>query len=197
MKAEIVLATSSTHRKKILKRVNIPFRSHPPLVAERELEKSFAGPVGELSSHLSLKKAESLKKQFPGDILVGSDQVLIFDGRSFPKVESRKQAIERLKLLQGKTHLLSTSLSVLWDSSIYQKTVISEMSMHSLSGEEIISYLDSEEPFGSSGAYFFEERGAVLFREVKTSDPDSIVGFPLLSFVDWLRQNHWDKHDLC
>lgn len=188
MNFKVILASGSPHRKKILEKKGIPFESCKPDIDERGLEKSFKGALEGLSSYLALKKAENIKNLFPDGIVVGSDQVLIFGERSFSKPESEEQVIERLKLLQGKTHFLSTSIVIFYRGGpVYRKTVNSEMVMHSLMEDEIISYLKQDKPRGCAGGYLFEKKGALLFKEVKTCDPYSIIGLPLLSLVEWLR----------
>ncbi len=191
MEAGILLATGSSHRQKILKEMGIPFEAHTPCIDERGLEEAFCGPLEELSSYLALKKAESLEGLFPNRIIVGSDQVLIFNKKSFSKPESEEEVFERLQLLQGKTHFLSTAIAVFdKDRSrpVYQNTITSTMTMHSLCEDEIISYVKRDRPLGCAGGYLFEKRGTLLFKRVSTSDPYSIIGLPLLSLVDWLRQ---------
>ncbi len=189
MESKIILATGSVYRQQIFEKMKIPFETHRPDIDERSLEKSFQGSLEELSSHLALKKAESLKSLFPKGIVVGSDQVLVFNKQSFPKPESKKEVIERLGLLQGKTHFLSTALAVIHDSKpVYKKTVTSTMLMHPLCENEIVSYVEADNPVGCAGGYLFEKKGALLFKEVRTSDPYSIIGFPLLALVNWLRQ---------
>ena len=188
---KIILATESPHRQKILKKMGIPFEAHAPNVDERSLERSFHGPLEGLSGHLALKKAESLKNLFSDQVIVGSDQVLIFNKQIFPKPESGVDVIKRLQFLQGKTHFLSTAIAIFHEDRsrpVYQKTVTSTMTMHSLCKNEILSYVETDSSLGCAGGYLFEKRGALLFKEVNTSDPYSIIGLPLLTLVDWLRQ---------
>ena len=192
----MILATGSSYRCKMLENAGIPFEARKPDIDERSLEKSFRGPLGELSSYLALKKAENLKSLFPDRIVIGSDQVLIFNEKSFSKPESEEETIERLKLLQGKTHFLSTAIAVFYrDESkpVYKKTIISTMTMYQLCEDEIVSYVKEDKPTGCVGGYLFEKKGALLFKEAKTSDPYSIIGFPLLSLVDWLRKEGFSE----
>ena len=191
MNPEIILASQSLYRKKILRQFGIPFQAHSHLVDERALEELFDGSPLELSGYLALKKAESLKTLFPDRIIVGSDQVLIFNNQSMVKPKSEEEIIKRLELLQGKTHFLSTSVAVLPGNSeeSYQKTILSEMTMDSFSDKEIVFFAQQEGVLDSVGGYFFEKQGALLFKEVKTTDPYSIIGLPVLSLVGWLRRS--------
>ena len=83
MKPQIILASSSPHRKKLLKNLGFEFDSVSPEVDERALENQWNGPIEDLAAHLSNAKALTVFKKSPNACVIGSDQLLIFKGQSF------------------------------------------------------------------------------------------------------------------
>jgi septum formation protein len=61
------------------------------------------------------------------------------------------------------------------------------MNMHNLSDEEIINYVELENPINAAGAYKFESVGCNLFSSVDGSSY-TIRGMPLLPLLGELRK---------
>lgn len=184
----LVLASQSPYRQMLLKQVGIPFKAHPAQVDERQLESNFDGPIEKVAEHLSFKKAESLLSLFPDRPIVGSDQVLIFNGQTFPKPETKQDVIDRLKEMQGKTHQLSTGICLLYQGREYRNTVTADLKMHPLTESEIESYFNLDQPLGCAGGYMIEKHGPLLFESIQTKDHHSIIGLPILTLVSYLRE---------
>ena len=62
------------------------------------------------------------------------------------------------------------------------------MKMHNLSEEEIINYVELENPINAAGAYKFESLGCNLFSSVDGSSY-TVRGMPLLPLLNALREN--------
>jgi septum formation protein len=61
------------------------------------------------------------------------------------------------------------------------------MKMHNLSEEEIINYVELENPVNAAGAYKFESLGCNLFSSVDGSSY-TVRGMPLLPLLNALRE---------
>ena len=59
--------------------------------------------------------------------------------------------------------------------------------MHDLTEEEIINYVEIENPINAAGAYKFESLGCNLFSYVKGSS-FSVRGMPLIPLLNALRE---------
>lgn len=188
MNPEIILASGSPFRQEQLRNLGIAFSSHPPDLDERALESAFNNPIENLSDFLAEQKAQAIAQDHPEKVVIGSDQVLLFQNQTYPKPNSLEEVTQRLIALQGDSHELHTSLCVMWKGQSITEKVISTMFMHPLSQDEIEKYVSTDQPIGCAGGYKFEKRGSVLFYKVTTTDPTSIIGLPLLPLVSILRK---------
>tara|TARA_B100001939_G_scaffold342104_1_gene352722 strand:- start:15647 stop:16240 length:594 start_codon:yes stop_codon:yes gene_type:complete len=189
----LVLASGSRSRKKLLEDAGIACRAHPASVDEAALRDrmSAAGATfQDIAEALAREKAVQVSRKYPGQYVLGGDQLLICDGRLFAKAHNLDQARRHLKFFRGRTHYLYTSLVLVKDDEeIWRTTVTPELTMRDFSDDFLEHYLEKtgEAILSSVGCYFLEEQGAQLFAEIK-GDYFSILGLPLLPLMEILRQ---------
>ena len=136
---------------------------------------------------LAKAKAAVVSSKNPGNIVIGGDQMCIFENRVFDKPGSVEKAISNLKLLSGTTHFQYSGVCIYKDGvSLWEYSEVVEMNMHDLSEEEIINYVKLENPIHAAGAYKFESLGCNLFSSVDGSSY-TIRGMPLLPLLNELR----------
>lgn len=187
-KPSLILASESPFRKALMEQVGFPFECHSPPLDEREVQKTFTGSNPEVAEFLAKAKALSLSQKFPEHIIIGSDQTLILEGDIFHKPKTKQEVIERLMLLQGKTHELHTGLCLHKKGETKTMTSLARMTMHPLTLEEAQNYAELDQPIGCAGGYKIEQTGPVLFSKIETTDYFSIIGLPVLSLVSILRE---------
>lgn len=125
-----------------------------------------------------------------GDLILGSDQTLEWQGEILSKPASRTEARDQLLALGGNAHALHSAAVIveggqpLWSGS---ETV--ELTMRPLSEAFIETYLDAEfEAIRHSiGGYRIEGLGAQLFERIHGSH-FAILGLPLLPLLGYLRE---------
>lgn len=178
---KIILASTSPYRKKLLIQLNIPFTVLPPAVDEEELKKNSSVSLPDLPLFLAKKKAESLCSLYPQNIIIGCDQLGMIHTTAIHKSGSRARAIEQLKSLQGQTHSLITAFSVHSMGHWYHHVDTTHLHMRQLTDEQIIRYVDLENPIDCAGSYKIEGLGIALFEKIETQDPTAIVGLPLMA----------------
>ena len=142
----------------------------------------------DLSKAMATGKARSLKADYPGHIIIGSDQVGEFNGKLLEKPGTAEKALEQLMLLNGKTHRLITALCLLDTASGREivTTDIYELTMRTFSREQLKEYLTYDEPFDCAGSYKIESAGLGLFSEINGGDYSGIIGLPALSLISGL-----------
>jgi septum formation protein len=188
---KLILASTSPYRQQILTQAGLDFSAIAPLCDEEKLKDPSLSAIA-LTAKLAKHKAESLKNQFPNDIIIGSDQVLEFEGKIFGKSHNRQNAIAQLQSLNGKTHTLVTSLFMRGpDKKEFAHTDITHLKMRTLTNNEIESYIDCEQPFDCAGSYKIEKRGISLFESIETQDFHSIQGLPIISVLSTIKS--WGK----
>jgi len=185
----IILASGSESRKIMLQDAGLDFEVITSNVDEDLLKNQMkAVPFEEQVIKLAAAKALAVSSENLDQIIIGGDQMCVFNNKVFDKPGSVDKAIANLKILSGTTHYQYSGVCIykagkpLWE---YSEVV--ELKMHTLSEEEIINYVNAESPINAAGAYKFESLGCNLFSSVNGSS-HTIRGMPLLPLLKKLRE---------
>jgi septum formation protein len=186
---DLILASTSRHRRTLLERLGVPFRCLPPRVDEGALKAS-SGPderPGALAERLARAKADSLADVEPEAIVIGGDQLVEFQGRIFGKPAGAEGAIEQLATMAGRPHRLITALAVRHRERMVVHVDVTTLYMRPLSRAEIGRYVAADLPLDCAGGYKLEERGIALFDRIESDDQTAITGLPLIALTTILR----------
>jgi septum formation protein len=184
---KLILASTSPYRKALLQQAGLNFQSVSPLCDEENLKDPQLNAMA-LTAKLAQHKAESLKIKFPQDIIIGSDQVLEFNGKIYGKAHTREKAILQLQELNGHEHCLVTSIYLCGpDTKTFFHTDVTRLKMRQLTDSEIRDYVDTDLPLDCAGSYKIEKRGITLFDSINSQDYHSIQGLPLLACLRALK----------
>ena len=185
----IILASGSQSRKIMLADAGIDFKTITSEVDEDALKiKITSLPFEKQVIELAKAKAKAVSANNHDHIVIGGDQMCIFENRVFDKPGSAEKAISNLKLLSGTTHYQHSGVCIYKNGeSLWEYSEVVEMNMHNLSDEEIINYVELENPINAAGAYKFESVGCNLFSSVDGSSY-TIRGMPLLPLLGELRK---------
>lgn len=184
--SDIVLASSSKYRAALLARLQLPFQTADPAVDEAV----HAGESPEqLVQRLARSKAEAVAAGFPQALVIGSDQVAVCDGEILGKPGDEARAREQLARLSGKRVRFLTGLCLLnaAQGRSHLTVVETPVQFRDLSEREIIDYVRRERPVDCAGAFKSEGLGIALFREIGGSDPNALIGLPLIELCAMLR----------
>ena len=184
---QIILASSSTYRKELLERLLLGFKIVKPDMEEIRIESETAYDT---ASRLSEEKAKKVSSQFKEAIVIGCDQTAEYNNIQIQKPLDYKTALTQLKELSGKRVNFHSGICVHYDKeNIFQKKVISfDVKYKNLSLAEIESYLKKEKPFNCIGSIKSEGLGISLLEEINSNDPTAIIGLPLITLVDMLKE---------
>lgn len=183
---KLVLASTSPYRRELLARLDIPFTVAAPDIDETPL--AGEGPA-DTALRLAQAKARALAQQFPGALIIGSDQVATLDNLQIGKPGTHDKAVTQLQLMRGRTVIFHTALA-LYDSrndSIQVKDVQTEVDFRPLSDEFIESYLRKEQPYNCAGSAKSEGLGIVLMSAMRGTDPNALIGLPLIELTSMLQ----------
>jgi septum formation protein len=189
----LVLASKSKGRRLALEQTGVPFTIHPAEIDERGVEQEVrrnGGDADAVAIELATRKALVVAAANPGRIVLGADQVMSCEGRSFEKPRDLKVAAEQLRFLSGRSHRLHSAVALVRDQSVLLKTVCcADLDMRKLSSAFIDSYLKQlgDEVLTSVGCYQLEGLGVHLFESI-CGDHWTILGLPLLPVLDALRR---------
>ena len=184
MTPELILASTSRYRHALMSRLGVPFRTLAPLCDEEE-EKERLGdlPPEALAPKLARAKAESLRGEARGAVIVGSDQIAAIDGEILHKPGTRERAEAQLARLSGQTHLLVTAFAVAHPGGVIEHVDVTRLTMRELSPAQIERYVAADEPLDCAGSFKLEARGIVLFSRIESADQTAITGLPLIALT--------------
>ena len=188
---EIILASKSKIRKKILDRNNIPTQVQPSSVDEDVIKKSFLKEKATpevISKNLAELKANKVSRKNFDMLVLGADSVIDLDGELISKPENREEALSILKKLNGKKHQLVSSVCISKNGSmIWNYTDKATLTMKSFNNEDLKKYLSriSDESLYSYNVYQIEGEGKNLFLKI-SGDKDTIMGLPIKKIKEYL-----------
>ena len=188
----IILASKSKVRKNILNSNGINCKVIPSNVDEDSIKislmKESATPEI-ISKNLAELKANKVSLQFKNELVIGADSVIDLKGKVISKPTDRAQALEILKLLNGKSHNLISSVCISKDGNmIWNYTDKAELLMKQFKLDELKNYLSkiSDEALYAYNVYQIEGIGKSLFSEIK-GDSDTIMGLPVKKIKEYLK----------
>ena len=192
MVKEIILASKSGVRKKILEENNIQFRVEPSSVDEDSVKESLLKEKATstiISKNLAELKANKISQKFTEEIVLGADSVIDLDGEIISKPNDREEALEILKRMNGKTHQLISSVCISRGGSmIWNYTDKASLTMKNMTFLELENYLKkvSDKDLYAYNVYQIEGEGRNLFSKIE-GDEDTIMGLPVKKIKEYLK----------
>ena len=190
---EIILASKSEVRKKILENNKIKCRVEPSNVDEDSVKESLlkerATPTI-ISKNLAELKANKISQKFINEIVMGADSVIDLEGEIISKPNNRTEALKILKKLNGKTHQLISSVCISKAGSmIWNYTDKASLTMKNMSLLELETYLKkiSDASLYAYNVYQIEGEGRGLFSKIE-GDEDTIMGLPIKQIKEYLNK---------
>lgn len=206
----LLLASSSKYRAQLLTKLHIPFQQQSPNIQETPAPKE--DPKA-LALRLSQSKAEALCALHNDKIIIGSDQVVWDSVHILGKPGSIENAFAQLKSMQGKTISVYTGLALLAPAKkftgqsttpctkqneitpklingaewlIQRHVDHTRVKFRTLSDTQIKQYIDKDMPIDCAGSFKAESLGITLFEALESSDPNALIGLPLIKLYSFL-----------
>ena len=183
---EIVLASASPRRSRLLNQIGLDFKVIPSGIDEE------ANPdlgAEEFVQELAFDKASHVAEKLDTDALViGADTIVVKD-KILGKPRDEKEAYNMLKTLQESWHSVVTGVSVVDSGTMehaegYEKT---RVKLRSLTDDEIYSYIRSGECLDKAGSYGIQGIGAVLVERIEGCY-FNVVGLPIMRLCTMLEK---------
>lgn len=188
----LVLASGSKIRAELLKNAGLSIDVDPADVDERAVEAPLLEadfPPDDIASVLAEAKANDVSARRNGDLVIGADQILAFEGERRTKPDDMEAARRQLLAFSGKTHELLSAVVISKDGeAIWRHVSTARLTMRELSPAFIGHYLanSGDVVLSSVGAYQLEGPGVQLFEKIE-GDYFTILGLPLLPLLAQLR----------
>ncbi|HRD75144.1 MAG TPA: Maf family nucleotide pyrophosphatase [Hyphomicrobiaceae bacterium] len=187
----LILASASAARRTMLDTAGVDFEVIPANIDERAIEQANdASPPSTVAAILAEAKAIEVSVRHPNAVVIGSDQVLAFDGAILHKAPDLQGARLALGRLAGRTHELhSAAVIASGGRPVWRYVATARLAMHRLSTDEIDAYLGrvGSRVLSSVGCYELEGFGVRLFEAIE-GDYFTVLGMPLLPLLGALRE---------
>ncbi|WP_333607678.1 Maf family protein [Arsukibacterium sp.] len=184
----LVLASTSVYRAALLAKLTSQFTTLASKVDETPKPHETADA---LVQRLALAKAQAVARQLAAPaLIIGSDQVALFENDIIGKPLKRDAAIAQLSRFSGNSVCFLTGLALFNSLTGQQQLIVDPFTVHfrTLSQAEIAAYVDKEQPFDCAGSFKSEGLGISLFRKLEGDDPNSLIGLPLIRLFQLLQQ---------
>jgi septum formation protein len=157
MNSTLILASASPRRRELLTQAGYRFEVQPSSVPESRRPGEDAI---RFATRLAREKAEEVfaRNQSstgrPPVMVLGADTVVVCDGEVMGKPADAADATRMLLLLSGRTHQVVTGVAVVWGlGSAEVAAELTQVTMRTLSPQEVADYVASGEPMDKAGAY--------------------------------------------
>ncbi len=189
---KIILASKSKVRKEILDKNNIESSVEPSNVDENIVKSSLLNEKATpeiISKNLAELKANKVSMKHPDQIVLGADSVIDLEGKLISKPENRDEALTILKMLNGKTHYLISSVCISKNGMmIWNYTDKAQLTMKNFTENQLLNYLSkiSDDALYSYNVYQIEGEGKMLFSKIEGNE-NTIMGLPIDKIRDYLK----------
>ena len=177
-KVPIYLASKSPRRRKLLKLLNIKFKS---------IDLHFNEKVNDdedplfLVKRLSIEKLNNALLKIEKGIVITADTIVVIDNHILGKPKSKAEAKRILGKLSGRTHCVYTGFSIY--NSENNKVITSaektSVTFRKLFEKEIDDYIATGSPMDKAGAYGIQDDFGAVFIEKIEGCYYNVVGLPL------------------
>lgn len=176
----IVLASQSPSRRKLLTDAGITPAIHPAHVDEDAIQAALPSSTApsDVVAALARAKSEAVAAQYPDDVVIAADSMLLLDGTLQGKPHTVDAAIERWRTQSGRTAELLTGHCISYRDQEFTRTTSTRITFGTPTEDDIAAYALSGEPLEVAGAFTLEARGG-LFVDAIEGDPSSVIGLSL------------------
>lgn len=184
----VILASKSPRRKELMDILNEKYE-----VIVSDVDETLENGLSpeEQAKKISYRKAKKVFDETTGDrIVIGSDTMVVKDGKIYGKPKDREDASKMLKKLQGTKHEAITGLAILVEKDgKYQEYLdydMTEVYFKEMSDEEIINWIDKGKALDKAGAYAVQGEFMVFIEKIH-GNYTTVMGLPIHKVYDFLK----------
>ena len=173
----VILASSSPRRSELLASMNIEFEIVPSHAEEIMEGSDFIPDLCETNARA---KAEPIAELHPEYLVVAADTMVYLEDELFGKPTHIDEAARMLARLQGRTHQVSTGVSLIYHNDEINKvfSVITNVTFLPLRKGQIDEYLAGIDPLDKAGGYAIQQDKHKIIKRVSGS-VSNVVGLPV------------------
>jgi len=177
----LILASSSPRRKELLSEI---INSEKLLISVNSIEEIYTSTKPkEIVKELAILKGLSKSEEFPNDMVISADTIVVHRDKILGKPKDNADAISTLKLLSGDSHSVFSGVAIFINGKI--ETIIQEsvIEFYDLSYEIIKKYVESGDAMDKAGSYGIQGFAKLFVKKI-SGNYNNIVGFPISKFYN-------------
>ena len=173
----VILASASPRRSQLLASMDIDFEVVPSHVEELIDGYDFIPDLCEANARI---KAEPIADMHPECLVIAADTMVYLEDTLYGKPTDIDDAHRMLTRLQGRTHQVTTGVSLIYHNEEISKSfsVITNVTFLSLDAGQISEYLAKIDPLDKAGGYAIQEHKQMIAKRVSGS-VSNVVGLPV------------------
>lgn len=173
--APLVLASASPRRKELLTQLGYEFTAHALDIDETPIEGELAADYVE---RMAREKAQAGLRLYPESQVLGSDTIVVLEGKILGKPRDKAHCIEMLTSLSGREHQVMTAIALCDSEHTQSEVITTRVVFGDISDAEILDYWHSGEPADKAGSYGIQGLGGKFVIKIDGSY-SAVVGLPL------------------
>ena len=186
---KIILASKSPRRKELLDLIKVKYEVIVSNIDEI-LDESLR--IEEQSKKLSYEKAKTVFDKTSGDrIVIGSDTMVLKNGKIYGKPKDEKEAFDMINELKDSMHQVITGLAILVErNGRYEEYIdydMAEVYFKDMTNEEIINWINTGKSLDKAGAYAVQDE-FIVFIEKFNGNYSTVMGLPIHKVYDILKK---------
>ena len=187
---QLILASASPRRKTLLDDMGLAFAVQVANVEEDD--RPHLKPDN-LVLNNAILKAESVAKEAPDALVLGSDTTVAFEGRIFSKPQDLNEAMQMLETLSDQWHEVYSAISLRWTNGDFKESFyeVSQVKFRALTPSIIRKYHSRVNPLDKAGAYGIQEASDLIIESIKGSF-ENIMGLPSELLANRLKKHGFD-----
>lgn len=189
---QIVLASKSPRRIKLLKEIGLDFTTYNPEFKEVTEKTKELKSARDLALHNAIGKTQSAAPHFKNATIIGVDTVGESHGHILGKPKSRGDAKRLIRLISGTRHSVVSGVCVIKTSSsgriLRTLSAAAEtfVTMEKMDEKEIEGYISSGEGDDKAAAYAIQGKGSLFIKKIE-GDYFNVVGLPIYTLKKLLK----------
>ena len=179
----IILASGSPRRKQLLTQIGLKFQVVPSGVME---DNHLNLPPEAFVEHWGRKKAKHIALDFPDNLVIGADTIVVLNGHIFGKPKDKNESYKMLRKLSGRTHEVITGVALIWKKREMDITfnVRTNVTFREIPKDYISYYIDSYNTLDKAGSYGIQDWFSVWIEKIDGCYYN-VMGFPLSTFYQY------------
>ncbi len=174
-KYDVILASNSPRRQELLKKLIPKFKIQVVPIEEnypKELAKD------QIAKYLSELKSAAYQPT-KNELIITADTIVSIGNEVLGKPKDSNDALEMLMKLSGKSHLVTTAVSIKTTEKLITFSDTTEVTFYKLTSQEMEQYIRNCQPFDKAGSYGIQEWMGYFGIKKMNGDYYNVMGLPL------------------